>query len=104
MSSSIKRRTPRWRGLVTVATFVAASMTINPDVAATSSTNGYFPASVLSQPIPAGAALAPNSDQLVQELQNQAFGVGPDVAFDCRHSLYVQPVKWTAEEGRWCHR
>jgi hypothetical protein len=64
----------------------------------------YFPASVLSQPIPANAPLDARSNQMVQELRNQAFGVAHDVAFNCRRSVNLELKWWSPEELRWCHQ
>jgi hypothetical protein len=98
---------PRLRYLAMTAA-MAAILGISGAVTATpalpSSSNAFFTASVLSQPIPVDAPIAPNSDELVTELRNEAFGVAPDVPFNCREAVYSQPVRWTADEQRWCHR
>jgi Bacterial Ig domain len=104
MLSSKRRPRPRWRSAAIAMLLLAIVPAVNPEPALTSASNAYFPASVLSQPVPADAPLAANSDELVQELRNQAFGVAPDITYNCRESLYLQPIHWTADERRWCHR
>jgi len=79
--------------------------TPSPAPAAAAEPARYLPSSFFQQRVPDDAALDPESDQLVKELRNMAFGVDPQTDFNCRSAVIKgSPSTWTAEEEANCQR
>lgn len=106
MGSSVVRGTlvAGFLGCLLFAASAAAKPSGHDAVASKSSAQAtrYFPASFFRKRLTRKAPLDPQSNALVAQLRNMAFGVAPNTAYDCRHAVMTPKPQWTAEEAQNC--
>jgi len=89
-----------------LASVVALCLTLAaPAAAQADAPERYLPQSFFQHRVSGAQAIDSESDQLVKELRNMAFGVDPKTDFNCRSAVEKgSPTKWTAEEQANCQR
>jgi hypothetical protein len=62
----------------------------------------YFPSSFFTKPLPEDTVIDRESDELVRQLRNLAFGVAPQTQINCRHAVTSPAEEWTPAEQASC--